>query len=387
METEELIRKCQAITLEGEEADKFIFAGQMKEKGSKAVAGCLVGKILLARGVNREGLKTALDQAWRTVHDFKVESLGSNIFVFKFLSEADKKRVFNGGPWHFDRALMVLQEPKGIGSIKKQSFSHVSFWIQIHNVPLMCMDTSIIRELGSRVGKVEDIGMDAQGECFGEFVRIRVSVNITKPLKKLIVLKQEDDEDIPLPVVYERLPDFCFCCGCIGHQFRECMEYKGQQKENLPFGPWLKAVSLADRIKLNRAKEKWSRKHEKSREEVPESDSAEIPNPGSPNLTMGQNFGSTLNKESTEREGGLIRVGHVEKGVVTADNLEGSKKKLMQPNDKKLKGAAEISDVTGMQDTKARLLLEKENLEGNGKGKKSWWAKKKNGQMKRTQPK
>lgn len=119
METEELIRKCQAITLEGEEADKFIFAGQMKEKGSKAVAGCLVGKILLARGVNREGLKTVLDQAWRTVHDFKVESLGSNIFVFKFLSEADKKRVFNRGPWHFDRALMVLQEPKGIGSIKK----------------------------------------------------------------------------------------------------------------------------------------------------------------------------------------------------------------------------------------------------------------------------
>lgn len=61
----------------------------------------------------------------------------------------------------------------------------------------MCMDTSIIRVLGSRVGKVEDIGMDAQGECFGEFVRIRVSVNISKPQKKkkkLIVLKQEGEE-------------------------------------------------------------------------------------------------------------------------------------------------------------------------------------------------
>lgn len=89
METEELIRKCQAITLEGEEADQFNFEGQMKEKGFRAVAGCLVGKILLARGVNREGLKTALYPAWRTVHDFKIESLGSNIFVFKFLSEAD----------------------------------------------------------------------------------------------------------------------------------------------------------------------------------------------------------------------------------------------------------------------------------------------------------
>ena len=84
---------------------------------------------------------------------------------------------------------------------------------------------------------------------------------------------------------------------------------------------------------------------------------------------MGHKFGSTLNKESTERERGLIRVGQVDKGIVTADNFEGSKKKLMQPNDKKLHGAAEIYDVIGMQDIKARNLLEKEKLEGNGKGK------------------
>lgn len=114
----------------------------------------------------------------------------------------------------------------------------------------MCMDTSIIRVLGSRVGKVEDIGMDAQGECFGEFVRIRVSVNISKPQKKKKKTYSPEARrrrGIQLPVVYERLPDFCFCCGCIGHQFRECTNYKGQQKEDLPFGPCLRAVSLYSR--------------------------------------------------------------------------------------------------------------------------------------------
>ena len=109
--------------------------------------------------------------------------------MFKFSLEADKKRVLNSGSWHFDRALIVLQEPSGIGSLKQQSFSHASFWIQIHNVPLMCMDVSTIRELELRVGKVEDIGIDAQGQCFGEFVHFRVSVDITKPLKMIIVLK------------------------------------------------------------------------------------------------------------------------------------------------------------------------------------------------------
>lgn len=251
MDMEELIWKCKAITLDEEEADQIIFGGQMKEKGSRAIAGCLVGKILLARGVNREGLKVALHQAWRIVSEFKIESLRSNIFMFKFSLEADKKRVLNGGPWHFDRALIVLQEPSGIGSIKKQSFSHASFKIQIHNVSLMCMDASIIRELGSRVGKVEDIGTDAQRECFGEYMRIRVSVNITKPLKKIIVLKQEGEKDIPMLVVYERLPDLCYSCGCIVINSEN--EYRDQKKEELPFGPWLKAISLTDRTKLNKS--------------------------------------------------------------------------------------------------------------------------------------
>ncbi|KAH9657474.1 putative reverse transcriptase/RNA-dependent DNA polymerase [Citrus sinensis] len=192
MDMEELIWKCKAITLDEEEADQIIFGGQMKEKGSKAIAGCLVGKILLARGVNREGLKVALHQAWRT--------------------------------------------------------------IQIHNVSLMCMDASIIRELGSRVGKVEDIGTDAQRECFGEYMHIRVSVNITKPLKKIIVLKQEGEEDIPMLAVYERLPDLCYSCGCIVINSEN--EYRDQKKEELPFGPWLKAISLTDRTKLNKSRGK-----------------------------------------------------------------------------------------------------------------------------------
>lgn len=55
----------------------------------------------------------------------KVESLGDNVFMFKFGAEVDKKRALKGGPWHFARALIVFTEPKGIRNILKQSFTHV----------------------------------------------------------------------------------------------------------------------------------------------------------------------------------------------------------------------------------------------------------------------
>ena len=69
----------------------------------------------------------AMQNAWRTVKEVKIESMGENIFLFKFGLEEEKKRVLMGGPWHFDRALLVLTEPDGIGAIKKQSFMHSSF--------------------------------------------------------------------------------------------------------------------------------------------------------------------------------------------------------------------------------------------------------------------
>lgn len=110
-------------------------------------AHCLVGKVLLTRSINREGLKTTMQQAWRTIKEVKIESMGNNIFLFKFASEEEKKRILMGGPWHFDKALIVLTEPVSIGDIKDQSFTHTTFWVQIHNIPIMCMNREAIQNL------------------------------------------------------------------------------------------------------------------------------------------------------------------------------------------------------------------------------------------------
>ena len=101
----------------------------MKEKGAKIVAECLMGKIIHNRKVHVKGLRIAIKVVWRTTREVKIESLGDNIFMFRFENETDKRRVLAGGPWHFNRALIVLTEPSGIGDASKQDFSHASFWV------------------------------------------------------------------------------------------------------------------------------------------------------------------------------------------------------------------------------------------------------------------
>lgn len=63
MDTKELIRKCNSVTLEEEEEDKVIFRGSMKKKGDKIATSCLEGKKFTTRGISHEGIRTTIQQA------------------------------------------------------------------------------------------------------------------------------------------------------------------------------------------------------------------------------------------------------------------------------------------------------------------------------------
>ena len=46
---------------------------------------------------------------------------------------------------------------------------------------------------------------------------------------------------------YERLPIFCYCCGILGHQDRECPQLKtgcfSSDEVEFQFGPWLHFIT------------------------------------------------------------------------------------------------------------------------------------------------
>lgn len=58
MDTKEQIRKCRAITLAGDREGNVSFKSNMDAKGEQIVAGCLVGKVLTNRTMNKEGIKS-----------------------------------------------------------------------------------------------------------------------------------------------------------------------------------------------------------------------------------------------------------------------------------------------------------------------------------------
>ena len=77
----------------------------------------------------------------------------------------------------------------------------------------------------------------SQGNSIGwnAFFRLRVLVNVLKPLPTGFWSKDVQGVAQWFHIKYERLPDFCFFCGCMGHIIKGC-----KQREEEDYYRWSK---------------------------------------------------------------------------------------------------------------------------------------------------
>ncbi|KAL5789623.1 hypothetical protein ACOSQ2_004511 [Xanthoceras sorbifolium] len=126
-------------------------------------------------------------------------------------------------------------------------FERVMFWVQIHNAPLLCMTRDIGTFLGGLIGDMVELDTRLGSECFGKYLRVRVWVDITKPLKRFLRARMASNEpETVMLLKYERLLDFCTHCGCIRHMLRDCLlspvGYRDAETTS-QYGLWLRAAS------------------------------------------------------------------------------------------------------------------------------------------------
>jgi hypothetical protein len=64
------------------------------------------------------------------------------------------------------------------------NFTSSPFWIQIHDMPLICMTKSIGSKIGESLGILEAVDTEGEGVEWGSVLRIRVIIDIQKPLER-----------------------------------------------------------------------------------------------------------------------------------------------------------------------------------------------------------
>ncbi|WJX41610.1 hypothetical protein P8452_28938 [Trifolium repens] len=239
----------KAVNLSKEEEEGIVWEEE-DSYGEDLFRRTLAGKLWTDSPFNVRAFKQTMIQAWRLKNQVEVEDLKKNLFLFWFATKKDADLVLKNGPWSFDRNLLILNRVSGDEQPADLEMNKVAFWVRVYELPLKVRSDSMAKKLGNIIGQFEETDPLERNRT-GRFLRLKVLIDLRKPLKRGTVIKSQD-RSLKVYFKYERLPNFCFVCGRIGHQLKECDEagdleeagYEDLEEKELGFGPWLRASPL-----------------------------------------------------------------------------------------------------------------------------------------------
>lgn len=140
---------------------------------------------------------------------FSVTGWGENLYAFAFEGKTDIDMIMNMAPWSPTDNLMFLEEWNQHITIKHLNFDFSPFWIQIHGLPLDFVTKVNGQTIGRLIGLVLEVdGIGLEEDINSIFLKVRVKLNVTKPLPKGFLLKRDRIEDSWIEFKYERLLKF-----------------------------------------------------------------------------------------------------------------------------------------------------------------------------------
>ena len=94
------------------------------------------------------------------------------------------------------------------------------------------------------MGKVMEVDVADTGVQWGRYLRVRVEVDVTRKLIRGRKINLEGEEARWVHFKYECLPNFCYRCGLLEHDLKECLESAGsdkvEERGDLQYGAWLR---------------------------------------------------------------------------------------------------------------------------------------------------
>ncbi|KAG8380712.1 hypothetical protein BUALT_Bualt06G0044500 [Buddleja alternifolia] len=207
----------------------------------------IVGKILSDKKFNSGAVKSTILKAWNAKNHVDVNLVEDDKFIFVFQDKEDFSKVINYSPWSFRGNLFFLNHWPPEKVIEKVSLDHACFWIQVSNVPVMFINQENISLIGDTVGSFIMSDLTSEKQRWEKSFKTRVTIDLRKPLVDSVTLNPKPGVTINAEIRYERLADFCYSCGMLGHKLSTCTSSiipsnsPSNKASALPFGPWLKA--------------------------------------------------------------------------------------------------------------------------------------------------
>ncbi|CAI9089611.1 OLC1v1024213C1 [Oldenlandia corymbosa var. corymbosa] len=173
----------------------------------------IVGKLQCPRVVSHDSIATNCRNIWSVRNGFTVRPVGENTVHFKFNDRIDRARVLHGEPWLLGRKHVLVLKPSDTLDVDSNIYP---WWKQLHNYPLDLMNADFAKFAGDLIAQFQEVFTDVDRNCIGK--------------------------EITIPLRYERLAEWCYYCGIIGHVENNCLTRPPNAGSSPPeYSSWLKA--------------------------------------------------------------------------------------------------------------------------------------------------
>ncbi|XP_030924789.1 uncharacterized protein LOC115951782 [Quercus lobata] len=243
---EELEFLWQKLKVTEEEEESVNLGSECSKAANERGKNCLVMKVLSRRGVILDALRKNVRMLWKPNKSIGISMIEEEMFLVEFDDERDKRRVLEMSPWHYEKQLVLLQDFDGDQDPKDIVFKWSPFWVQMYNLPLKHRTRETGIAIEASLGEVLEVDVADSGVQWGKCLRVRVKIDVSRKLirgRKINV-----DEGVARWVLfkYERLPNFCYRCGLLEHDLKDCTQKEELDKTRkigeLQYGAWMRGV-------------------------------------------------------------------------------------------------------------------------------------------------
>ncbi|KAM6592517.1 hypothetical protein CsatA_000220 [Cannabis sativa] len=239
----DLNKEYAQINLEEEEEGILIGDDNEGEEVALDDRWCLVGRFLTGRTFDFDAMRHMMASLWQPGKGVYIRELDTNRYLFQFYHEIDVQAVIDGSPWTFNRSPLIFHRLKRGEDPKLVRLHCLDLWVQIHDLKTGYMLEKVVRKAGDYVGKFIKTDAKNFNGIWREYLRVRATVDIDKPLKRRMKLCKDNGDWIWANFKYEHIPTFCFVCGIIGHSERFCPRRFDEDYDPLvkPYGNGMRA--------------------------------------------------------------------------------------------------------------------------------------------------
>jgi hypothetical protein len=217
------MERIERLTLEEDDEELEVEIGDTSERIKEInPAWCFAGRFLTNRPIRTDMMKVAMAGVWSPVRGVTVKRSNSGVFVFQFHHHLDVQRVLKGGPWFFNKHMLILGPMAEAEQPEQVALYSVPFWVQVHNLPAGAMSEKNGKQIAESMGEFLEYDAKNNSSYWRKYMRIRVMLDVRRPLKKTKRLKKPGGGTQEVQFKYERLGMFCYYCGLLGHTDETC---------------------------------------------------------------------------------------------------------------------------------------------------------------------